>query len=56
MNWLRIVFYVGAGAAAAGAFLFPPAAAILTPIATGLAGLATRAPGTVPVPAKKAGE
>lgn len=50
MKWnpMRIACLAGAGIAAAVAFLFPPAAVIATPIATGLAGIATRTPGHEP--------
>lgn len=47
-NPLRIACLVGAGVAAAVAFLVPPAATIATPIATALAGIATRTPGHGP--------
>jgi hypothetical protein len=49
MNWWKVVLYVGAGLSGAAAALFPVAAPILTPVATGLAGLATQTPGTKPI-------
>lgn len=48
-NWnaLRLATVITAGAAGVGAVLLPPAAWILVPIATGLAGVAFPTPGIV---------
>jgi hypothetical protein len=44
-NWLRLITAVAGAAAVVASVLIPPAAAVLLPIGTGLAGLALSPPG-----------
>jgi hypothetical protein len=44
MSWLRAITYVAAGTAGIFAIIFPVAGPILAPLASGLAGWATKHP------------
>ena len=50
--WIKYGLYAASALAGIFAAIFPPAAAVLVPVSTGLAGLATRTPGSIAVPSE----
>ena len=50
--WIKYGLYAAAVLSGVFAAIFPPASFVLAPVSAGLAGLATRTPGSIAVPSE----